>query len=292
MTIVLADLGGTNLRLSKDDGATIEKFKLADYASFEDVLLKFAPDISALYLASAITPLDGIIEDKRFSKDVHWRIDLNALGFKTYVLNDLEAAAYGLANLASDQAKTLLAASHPQRLFNNPPKLLIGIGTGIGHAFLFEDDLGHKFVQRTHGGHIPAVGVTDEQNSLIARLRVKHAGTGRDLIMENIISGKGLMALRDDIGATDATRLFWEFLGLYTNMVVSLTGAYGGVYLSGGTVDLLLEENLADMESFQKFFLRPMVASVTESLSSTPIYYCKDMNLPVLGLAVYRNAKI
>jgi glucokinase len=292
MTIVLADLGGTNLRLSKDDGVTIAKFKLTDYTSFENVLLEFTPDISALYLASAITPLGGIIEDKRFSKDAHWRIDLNALGFKTYVLNDLEAAAYGLGNLPKDQAQTLVEATQAQRLFVNPPKLLIGIGTGIGHAFLFEDDAGHKFVQRTHGGHVPAFGVTEEQNSLIARLREKRSVTGRDLIMENIIGGKGLMALCDDIGQDNATRLFWEFLGLYTNMVVSLTGAYGGVYLSGGTIDLLVEEDKADIESFKNFFLRPMVDSVNESLSSTPIYYCKDLNLPVLGLAVYRIAQI
>lgn len=291
MSIVLADLGGTNLRLSKDGGKTIQKFKVADYASFEDVLQAFAPGATELYLASAITPLDDIIEDKRFSADVHWRIDLKALGLKVHVLNDLEAAAYGLAAIPDAEVKTLIAATRPQRLFIHPPKLLIGIGTGVGHAFLFESAGGQKFVQRSHGAHVPAFGVTEEQSALIEKLKPKYEAAGRDLIMENIIGGNGLKALRDDLGADIADRLFWEFLGLYTNMAVSLCGAYGGVYLSGGVMDLMIEEGRTDAASFQKFFRRPMVDSVNESLASTPINYCKDLNLPVLGLAVYKDGQ-
>lgn len=290
MSVVLADLGGTNLRLSKDGGKTIQKFAIADYKSLDDVLGEFVPDISALYLASAITPLDNIIEDKRFSDDSHWRIDLAALGCKVSVLNDLEAAAYGLSILPADQTKVLLKATAPQRQFVSPPKLLIGIGTGIGHAFLFEREGQKPFVQRTHGGHVPAFAVTKEQRAIIDRLIAKHS-LDRDFIMENVIGGKGLWTLIDDIGKDAATSFFWEFLGLYTNMVVSLTGSYGGVYLCGGVMDDMVQQAAIDEEGFAEFFRRPMVASVTESLAATPVSYCADINLPILGLSVFSGAQ-
>ncbi len=289
MSAVLADLGGTHLRLSKDGGKTIQKYKIADFPSLETVLTDFAPDISELYLASAITPLNGIIEDKRFSKDSHWRIDINALPVKkTVVLNDLEAAAYGLAVLPKDQAQLLLPASEPQLHFQSPPKLLIGLGTGVGHAYLFERPGSKPFVQRTHGGHVPAFAVTPAQQDIITLLSTKQK-LGRDFIMENIIGGNGLWVLGDEVGKESAIKFFWEFLGLYCNMLVTGAGAYGGVYLTGGIMDDMIEENAIDAEIFKDYFIRPMVDVVVESLSSVPVYYCRDVNLPILGLSVYQG---
>lgn len=290
MTIVLADLGGTHLRLARlDDAQSIVKYKIANFPSLESVLQDFAPDISGLYLASAITPLNDIIEDKRFSGDSHWRIDLNALkqSLKTLkVLNDLEAAAYGLAAVALDQMTTLLPATVAQIHFDAPPKLLIGIGTGIGHAFLFEKKGAKPFVQRTHGGHIPAYGITQEQRDVIDLLQ-SHNKLPRDLIMENIIGGKGLWTLGDLIGKDKALKFFWEFLGLYCNNLVSTCGAYGGVYLTGGIMDDMAEEKSIDAESFGRYYRRPMVDVVVEGLAATPVYYCHEVNLPILGLSIF-----
>ncbi len=285
MTIVLADLGGTHLRLSKDGGKTIQKFRISEYPSFEAALDSFAPDRGHLYLASAITPLEGIIEDKRFGDTPHWRIDLKALGNVT-VLNDLEAAAYGLAILPEDKATIILAPTEPQRHFDCPPKLLIGVGTGIGHAYLFEKPGIKPFVQRTHGGHVPAFGVTAEHQEVIDAAR-KYQKNKRDLIMENLVGGNGLWAMDAALGKDRAIRLFWEFLGLYCNMLVGGTGAYGGVYLSGGVIDDMIENSAVDAKTFRDYFIRPMVDVVVESLSSVPVYYCSDINLPILGLSVY-----
>jgi len=296
LSVVLADLGGTNLRLSMAGSPNgISHYKISEHSSLDSVLKDFAPDISSLYLASAITPLNGIIEDKRFSDKSHWRINLPALKCSfnlesLTVLNDLEAAAYGLGVLKEDQAIPLIPATVPQVHFEAPPKLLIGVGTGIGHAFLFEKPGLPPFVQRTHGGHIPAFGMTKEQHDTIAQLQTKN-GLGRDLIIENIIGGHGLWMLQDMVGKEKALRLFWEFLGLYCNVIVSLTGAYGGVYLTGGIMDDMALDETFDAASFKNYFLRPMVPVVVESLSSTPVFVCHDVNLPILGLSFYHRAR-
>lgn len=291
MSVVLADLGGTNLRLARgDDISSISTFRIKDYPSFESVLTEYAPDISALYLASAVTPLKGVIEDNRFSKDAHWRIDLNTMDRKVNVniLNDLEAAAYGLVRINLNALPVLLKASQQQTQFTQPPKILVSIGTGIGHAYVCEKHGWPTHVQKTHGGWILPFGANAEHQKIIELMR-SHKDRGRDMTMEDIVSGHGLWTLQDLIGRADALRLFWEFLGLYCNTLATVSGGYGGIYLTGGIIDDMAADDTFDVDSFKKFFIRPLAPSVVESLSSTPVYYCHDVNLPILGLAEYRK---
>ena len=290
MSIVLADLGGTHLRLAKaGEDRKIVKYKITDYPDLETVLKEFAPDITALYLAAAIHPRVGVIEDKRFGDKSHWTIDLaklqDALHLqKLLVLNDLEAAAHALPALTGDDLNLILPAAEEQIHFDHPPKLLVGIGTGIGHAFLFEKAGHAAFVQRSHGGHIPALAVSDEQKDIVAKLNAA-SKNGRDLIVENIVSGSGYANLLSLTDEENSLRLFWEFLGLYCNALVSLCGAYGGIYLTGGMVDELSAAGKIDVKSFSKFFNRPMVPVVVESLASTPVYHCREANMPIVGLS-------
>lgn len=290
MSIVLADLGGTHLRLAKAaEPRAVTKYKIADYSDIETVLRAFTPDITALYLAAAIHPRAGIIEDKRFGDKSHWVIDLAYLQDKLHlqrllVLNDLEAAAHALPALMGDDLTQLLPAREEQVHFDHPPKLLVGIGTGIGHAFLFEKAGHAAFVQRSHGGHLPAMALSDEQKDIAARLE-KTNKRGRDLIVEDIVSGSGYASLLSLVPEQDALRLFWEFLGLYCNALVSACGAYGGIYLTGGVADEMIAAQKTDSVAFSKFFNRPMVPVVAESLAATPLYYCREANMPIVGLS-------
>lgn len=290
MTIVLADLGGTHLRLAKTgDHRSVAKYKITDYPDIEAVLRAFAPDITGLYLAAAIHPRGGIIEDRRFGDKSHWIIDLAQLQDrlslqKLLVLNDLEAAAHALPALTGQDISVLLLAAEGDVHFDHPPRLLVGIGTGIGHAFLFEKAGQAAFVQRTHGGHMPALALSGEQKDIAARLAQVNM-RGRDLIVEDIVSGSGYANLLSLVPEEHALRLFWEFLGLYCNALVSMCGAYGGIYLTGGVMDELHAAGKTDARSFSHFFHRPMVPVVVESLAATPVYYCREPNMPITGLA-------
>jgi len=292
LSVVLADLGGTHLRLARaDDAASIQKYTIADHDSLEAVLKSFAPDISALYLASAVHPLGGVIEDKRFGEKSHWVIDLHALQTnlglqRLVVLNDLEAAAHALSSLSGMDLHTVIPASQEQIHFDHPPKLLIGVGTGIGHAYLFEKAGHAPFVQRSHGGHVPAMAVSDEQKKIVTALS-KKSGHGRDLIVEDIVSGNGFKNLKTVASDEDALRLFWEFLGLYCNTMTGISGAYGGIYLTGGMMSELFAESAIRAKSFAEYFHRPLVPVLLESLASTPVYYCRQTDMPIAGLAAF-----
>lgn len=296
MSIVLADLGGTHLRLARaSDPRAPKKYKIADYPDIETVLREYAPDISALYLAAAIHPRGGIIEDKRFGDESFWTVDLAKLqdGLhlqKLLVLNDLEAAAYALPEMTGDDLAPLIPAGEEMVHFDHPPKVLVGIGTGIGHAFLFEKAGCEAFVQRSHGGHVPAMALSNEQRDIVARLAAANARRGRDLIVEDIVSGSGYANLLTLASEDHALRLFWEFLGLYCNALVSLCGAYGGIYLTGGVMDEMKAAGKMDTASFARFFHRPMVPVVVESLVGTPVYYCREPNMPIVGLSKIARA--
>lgn len=292
MVAVLADLGGTNLRLAKgDDPDAVSTFLIRDYPSFESVLDSYAPDVSSIYLASAITPLKDVIEDRRFKEDAHWRIDIASLRqrMRVKVLNDLEAAAHGLARVENGTLPFLLKPTADQTQFSCPPKILISVGTGIGHAFIFEKPSWPPLVQRTHGGWIPPMAVTSEQRDVTEIMRAR-IPAGRDLVMEDLASGNALWGMQELFGKKDGARLFWEFLGLYCNALATVSGAYGGIYLSGGVIDDMAADHAFDADAFKAYFIRPVVASVVESLSATPVRYCHNVNLPVLGLAEYRKA--
>lgn len=288
---MLADLGGTHLRLARmENPRDVVKYKITDHRSIEELLRSFAPDISALFLASAIHPRDGVIEDRRFGDHSHWSIGLEDLKCsllldRLVVLNDLEAAAYALPVLNDDDLCTILPAQYAQSPFENPPKLLIGIGTGIGHAFVFARVNAAPFVQRSHGGHLPVLALSQEQRMLVQNMEQGNA-RGRDLIVEDIVSGYGISSLKAITDEETALRIFWESLGLYCNNIVSVCGAYGGIYLTGGVMDELFAAGGIDMESFKTYFLRPMVPIVTESLAATPVYYCRQPNMPLIGLSV------
>lgn len=287
MTIVLADLGGTHLRLAKaGDTNHIQKFVITDYPDIETVLRGFCKNIDVLYLAAAIQPRNGIIEDKRFGDKSHWIIHLETLQKnlgvrKILVVNDLEAAAYGL--LAAKDMALLVKPTHNQTHFINPPKLIVGVGTGIGHAYLFGQEDSHAFVQRSHGGHMPPLATTPQQHEILAKIKTVKPSS-RDMIVEDIVSGAGLKNLQLFLEKPQSFKLFAEFLGAYCNGLVSACGAYGGVYLTGGVMDDFMQEGTFDIGAFETFFKPAMVPVVQESLSSTPVYYIRETNMPVLGL--------
>ena len=53
-----------------------------------------------------------------------------------------------------------------------------------------------------------------------------------------------------------------------------ITGhAYGGLYLTGGVLERLIEKSLFDIEHFKDFFHLDIVDGVKRPLHDTPIHY-------------------
>lgn len=307
--IILCDIGGTFARFSQEiEGAvgSVQKYAAADYPRFEDALARYCeeqglPNEGTLAIATAAYN-DGKVW--RFVNRNKWIIDpaaLEAAGWKLpVILNDFEAATWGLNNPAPGDFEVL-----KKGVPKNDPLCLIGPGTGLGLGYLVATAHG-KHVQRTHGGHMLAAALTDEQSDVIKTARGLKEG-GAIVSFENLVSGPGLQNIyaclckmrgaknqferaedilshADDPIVKDALRLFHEFFGLAAQNAVITAHAHGGVYLSGGMMDRLRKRDLFNMESFERFFCLKSVASVTEALQETPIYHVQHPSLAMKGL--------
>ena len=320
---ILVDIGGTYARFAVEKNGKpvlIKKYAAADYKNFETALAAYASSMEAdkknsLLISTAAHPHGKLW---RFVNNNTWVIDPVALtkkGFHTkLILNDFEAATWGLMGLKKSNITVLKKPHLKNSHLKNPSasRCLIGPGTGLGLAYLTKHANGIHSVQPTMGGHIAAAAVTAEQDLIVQAVRRIKPRKGV-VVYEDLISGQGLMniyhALCDldgkprmaktpadvlgPVGKTQgrtALRLFHEFFGLFAASVVVSGHAYGGLYLTGGVTDRLVEEQLFNAAHFEKFFVGDYVPSVHRALGETGIYHVNDPALALRGLWAAYNA--
>ncbi len=308
---ILADIGGTFARFAQTDGKDIwsfKKLKASEYLSLETALAKYCemesiPDTGTLSIATAAYP-DGDVW--RFVNKNKWVIAPKCLkedGWDLhYILNDFEASTWALMGM-KDESLTILKEGGLKDRYS---KCLIGPGTGLGLGFLTAEENNRWGVQKTHGGHLPISAVTDEQWKIINIVKDKY-NDGKAPVFENFVSGPGLyntyLAVcemkgvepkidshvnffyhKDTDEAIDAVRLLHEFYGMFAHAVTVAGHSYGGLYLTGGVLDRLVEYNMFDFDHFYKYFAIKAVKSIEESLAATPIYHVLEPHMAMSGL--------
>jgi glucokinase len=306
MTILLCDVGGTHIRFAVSEltGAMSqpEKMRVDSHRSLEDAISRYllaqslsADSITHLYLA--------------FSNRNSWSTEeamLKTVLPKAAIMqvNDFEANALGI--LVSDQSEVHTLFAGDGKICPRASRVVLGVGTGLGLAYLFNAG-GRSFIQRTHGGHmLPAVIRPEHLEIFQAISEEKDDGT--ILIYEDVISGKGLFSLytyicqrnqlnpeyhdasdlliagKDDPVVLQALNIFFELLGIFTHQAVAFGHSYGGVYLTGGVIDRLLGAGLFNTEAFLKGFHQKNVPVVVQDVMATPIYWVRDEFVSLRGL--------
>jgi glucokinase len=175
---------------------------------------------------------------------------------KVRVANDLAAAARGLEALTPRDFVTIQAGKADPA----SPRVILGVGTGLGVAYLMPRDGGWDVVPG-EGGHIGFAPATVAQEKL---WRSIFAARGR-VEAEDVVSGVGLThvfsyvrsgmpdvpgepedtvtaewiserAAKGDFASSGALDLFVECMGNVAGDHVLTVMARGGVYLAGGVV--------------------------------------------------------
>ncbi|MCK5284570.1 MAG: glucokinase [Alphaproteobacteria bacterium] len=304
---ILADIGGTYARFAKNNGQTIEsykKYKVTDFKSFEAALTTYIKennnsDKIPIMIATAAYPDNNGIWN--FINQNKWKIDLTSLTSKGWaielILNDFEAAVWGLLTLKEKDIKIFKSGEQRNKL----SKCLIGPGTGLGLGYLINNQ-----AVKTHGGHMLATNLTQEHYDTIKAIE-QIKDNNQEIVFENLISGSGLMNIYraqclihdrkpiinqqemllenlDNIMVKNTLRLFHEFFGLFAHTVIITGHAYGGLYLTGGILDKLIERNVFDFKHFEQFFILKGANSVMNNLNKTPIIYIKEPYLALRGL--------
>lgn len=259
--ILAADIGGTNsrfaafetdsggclsllqscwLRTEKADSFThlIEQLRGKDFE-----LTPEKADISVLAVAGPVT--DGVYSNP---PNIKWDVDVSdlppSLGFKRCeLINDFAVQAYACRSPIIKGAQQIVDG----KINPGAPLVVVGAGTGLGHAALINDGCGKWLALPSEGGH---AGFPFENEAESAYKAFLHQQTGDPYIdAETVVSGRGLSNIHhfltgrklkpSQVGdelAEDSPTMIWmnRFYGrVCRNFALQLL-AYGGVYIAGG----------------------------------------------------------
>ncbi|MBE2191005.1 MAG: glucokinase [Alphaproteobacteria bacterium] len=307
MTHLLCDAGGTHLRfaLSDDYVSTIsepQKLKISDFQDMNDAILHFLNSQQcSLETISSVRLSFGDRNPWIVNPQAIARILPNAVFFK---INDFEANAQGIAN-ATQQEFLLLNQPEGQRR-SGASKCVIGVGTGLGLAYIIPTPHG-SYIQRTHGGHmVPAIQNEQHRSAFLDIQGIKQDKTV--MIYEDILSGPGLWNMytltiekahthaeytdtndmiargRNDPMAQYVLKLFHEVLGIFVHQAMAFGFAYDGLYLTGGIIDRLVGHNLFDTPTFLSTMKQNNVPLVQKDVSATGVFWVKDEFIALRGL--------
>lgn len=276
--VLIADIGGTNCRLSlvADPDSPHRSLARINTGSFPTPEAAFESVIAGLpeRPRSAILAVAGPLDGRRAHlTNASWAFDgpriAAALGLNQGLLvNDFEALAAALAVLKPADVETFVDGKpEPEGV-----KLVLGPGTGFGAAALLSRGERGVLIP-TEAGHI---GIGPEDPAEHRLWPALEAGLPR-LTIEHLLSGDGFVRLHRavtatsgvaeaDISAADITRLaldgnppalmtavcFWRLLARVAGDLALAFKATGGVYIAGGIAPKLLP--LADRATVKAVF--------------------------------------
>jgi glucokinase len=194
--ILAGDIGGTKTDLAlfsvRGEKLLIEfqqVFPSKRYSGLVPVLQDFLSGKHAPIDAASFGIAGAVVDGKVTTPNLPWMVDIEDLRRvlkidAVTVLNDLEAAAYGILTLADDEFFTLNEGT--MRHAGN--KAMIAAGTGLGQAILYDD--GRRFRPlASEAGHADFAPRNELEIELLRHLM----GRFGHVSYERVVSGPGLL---------------------------------------------------------------------------------------------------
>ncbi len=308
--VALYDRSGEGL--AQRDEAT---FASAEHGSLEEILREFLRDRDVSGIEAACFGVAGpVIDGKAKTTNLPWTLDERLLAEasgspRVRLLNDLEAAAYGMLRLRPDEQAVLnrgVARSGPGNV------AVIAAGTGLGEAMLIWDGERHRAVA-SEGGHVSFAPRTEREIELLRFLRAELDGR---VSIERVLSGPGLRnvyrfvrasggdpepewlseRLRDedpsaviaetalsgrDSACAEALEIFCSIYGAVAGDLALSCLALGGVFVGGGIAPQILPALEAGA------FLRAFAdkGRFAQLLRGLPVRVALNPRAPLIGAA-------
>jgi glucokinase len=262
--ILAADVGATKILMEAGDlrsegwrPALARRYPLAEFATFSAVMATFLDELAqvkprARITAACVGAAGPALGNKVKMTHRPWTLDGAKLARefaipRVRVVNDLAAGAYGVALVGPRDLLTIQAG----KAVAGEPQVVLGVGTGLGVAYLIPEGDRMKVVPG-EGGHVGFGPASAAQLRLAAAL---FETRGR-VEAEDVVSGRGLaniyQYLAQSTAAVDpawisdraanhgddtcraALDLMVECLGTIAGDHALAAMARGGVYIVGG----------------------------------------------------------
>jgi glucokinase len=293
-------------------------YKAKDYPGLEVIVKEF---LSADKVSAACFGVPGPVRDGRLRlTNLPWTLDSRELSKNlgidhVFLINDLEANGYGIAELTPDQIYTL-AEGDPSQTGN---RALIAAGTGLGQGLLIWNGRIHV-PYPSEGGHADYAPRNEDEIDLLRFLKEKYNGR---VSFERVVAGMGLTSiyefLRDVRGMEEPAWLAEKIASVgdpnsvitenaltakseicekALDMFVSAYGAesgnlalkvlsVGGLYVGGGIAPRILEK-LKD-GAFMKAFTDK--GRLSQLLINMPVRIILESRAALMGAAAYAEAR-
>lgn len=274
--ILAGDIGGTNTRLALfEKGALIGKEKIypsPQYLSLEEIVGKFLKEEKIGVNRACFGIAGPVREGVCKTTNLPWVVSAKHMSQvlqipSVFLLNDLEANAYGIRMLKKEEVVVLQTGKEQKG-----NQALIAAGTGLGEAGLYWNGKEH-LPFACEGGHTDFAPRDDEEIALLQYLRKKFSHVS----YERVVSGPGLQIIfeflvetgrvkfadfvRDEMKQRNAAKVITEFgkqnrdLGCVQALdwFISLYGAesgnlalktlsLGGLFVGGGIVPSIVDK--------------------------------------------------
>jgi glucokinase len=312
--ILAGDIGGTKTNLGLFDvqqgklkRVAEKRYPSREHKGLEEIVADFVRVTGAKPTAAGFGIAGPVVDNHVRTGNLPWVIDgatmAKQLGLeRVRLMNDLEAAAFGISVMGPEDMETLHAGvSAPQA-----PRVVIAAGTGLGEAILFWDGTKH-IPTATEGGHADFAPHTDQQVELWKFIKARSEFVSNELIL----SGRGFKTLHEFLNpavrhpgfddssvdpAPEITRMalakecpvcvaaldLWvEIYGSEAGNLVVRSVARGGVYVAGGIAVKILRllKNGCFAAAFQH------KEKMTDFLAQVPIHVVLDEECPLKGAA-------
>ncbi len=322
--ILAGDVGGTKVHLALYDFTDgklkyvrDQRFPAREYAGLEEIVKEF---LVSEKVTSACFGVPGPVRDGRLRlTNLPWTLDSRDLARNlkidyVFLINDLQANGFGIAELGPEQVYTL-SEGDPQQVGN---RALLSAGTGLGEAFLVFD--GRDYVPYpSEGGHADFAPRNEDEVDLLRFLMQKYNGR---ISYERVISGQGLTnvyeflreargmeepawlaermraedpnAVITDVAMKAQSEICERALDLFVSAYGAEAGnlalkilSVGGLYVGGGIAPRILEK-LKD-GTFIKAFTDK--GRLSQLLVNTPVRVILESRTALIGAAAYAEAR-
>ena len=294
----------------------IEKtYVTKEFTSFSDIVNEFVSENSLDNIAKIAVAVPGpVMGGKSAPARLPWKLDAEEIKNNTaikdvFLINDLEASAYGLEHVAEENFIKIHDSGH----FTPGNAVLLAPGEGLGEAALFWDGC-YLRPFATEGGHCEFSPRTNDEvefysflqkiygivswESVLSKgglfnvyrfLRDVKRQVQPEWLTQEIEAGnfteaiiRGAIDKRDRI-CTMTIETFLVFLAREANSLVLKMKATGGLFLTG-EIPVMLEQFLNNSKFYKNFIISDKMENI---LKDIPICLVKDEKIIINGAAVY-----
>lgn len=323
---LVGDIGGTKTNIAILDFSSgkfktlFEKsFPSKDYDSLRTIVKKvYEEDIKGKFnISKACFGVAGPVKNgKCDATNLPWLVDSKKIAEvlklnEVSLLNDLEAAAYGIECL-EDKDLIVLNKGEEQK---GGTRCLISAGTGLGESIMIYDGKNYRPIP-SEGGHTDFAPRTKIEMDLLENLIAKY---GR-ISYERVLSGPGLAnvyeffkktsyqdisawlsdrikqedpsAVISEVGMSKKDEACEKALDLFVSIYGAEAGnlalkslATGGVYIGGGIAPKILDK-LKEGSFMQSFINKGRLAVM---ISQMPVKVILNPKHPLMGCGNYLN---